>query len=66
MRYLILTTFAEDWEKYYCFHGRYRDALGYLDRAEKLIVSKLDRAEYKEILETISGVRKEITDCMEG
>lgn len=52
---MILTTFAEDWEKYYCFHGRYRDALGYLDRAE-----------YKEILETISGVRKEITDCMEG
>lgn len=102
--YLILATFAEDWEKcpdsvkkllkantlldkkkelyrkdyelkvavyfslekYYYFHGRYKDALGYLDRAEKLMVSKLDRAEYKEILKTISEVRKEITDCMEG
>lgn len=53
-------------EKYYCYHGRYKNALGYLDAAEKLIASKLDRAEYREILEAISEVRKEITDCMEG
>lgn len=53
-------------EKYYCYHGRYRNALRYLDAAEKLIDSKLDRKQYMEILETISEVRKEITDCMEG
>ncbi|MDE5823934.1 MAG: tetratricopeptide repeat protein, partial [Lachnospiraceae bacterium] len=53
-------------EKYYCYHGRYKNAIGYLDAAEKLIDSKLDRTQYMEILETISEVRKEITDCMEG
>lgn len=102
--YLILATFARDWEKrpgsikkllkantlldnkkelyrkdyelkvavyfslekYCCYHGRYKNALRYLDAAEKLIDSKLDRTQYTEILETISEVRKEITDCMKG
>lgn len=53
-------------EKYYLYHGKYKNALGYLNAAEKLIDSKLDRTQYMEILETISEVRKEITDCMEG
>lgn len=53
-------------EKYYCYHGRYRNALGYLEVAQKLIDTKLDRTQYMEILETISEVRKEIIDCMEG
>lgn len=102
--YLILATFARDWEerpdslkkllkarmlldkkkelyrkdyelkvavyfsleRYYCSHGRYRNALAYLDAAEELIDSNLDRTQYMELLETLSEVRKEITDCMEG
>lgn len=63
--YEIKVTVYFSLEKYYCYHGRYRNALGYLDTAEKLIDSKLDRTQYMEILETISGVRKEITNCME-
>lgn len=53
-------------ERYYCWHGQYKNALAYLDVAEKLIDSNLDRMQYMELLETISEVRKEITDCMEG
>lgn len=102
--YLILATFAENWEKhpdsikkllkadmllnnkkelyrkdyelkvavyfsmerYYCYHGRYDKALRYLDDAEKLMDSKLDREEYSEICEMISTVRAEIKSCKEG
>lgn len=53
-------------EKYYCYHGRYKHALWYLDATEKLIDSKLDKSQYMDILETISEVRKEIINYMEG
>ena len=53
-------------EKYHCYHGRYKHALLYLDAAEKLIDSKLDKSQYMDILETISEVRKAIINYMEG
>lgn len=53
-------------ERYYCYHGRYDKALRYLDDAEELIDSKLDREEYSEICDMISTVRAEIKDCKEG
>lgn len=53
-------------ERYYCSHGRYTNVLVYPDAAKEQIDSNLERTQYMELLETISEVRKEITDCMEG
>lgn len=52
-------------ERYYYYHGRYDKALRYLDNAEELIDSNLDRDEYREICDMISTVRSEIKDCKE-
>lgn len=53
-------------ERYYCYRGRYEEALWYLDVAEEVIEFKLERYEYKDICEMIATVRKEIEDCKEG
>lgn len=54
-----IQTFIKDAVERYYYHGRDDKALRYLDNAEELIDSNLDRDEYREICDMISIVRSE-------